>query len=286
VRSTLRYAARVRRVLRTEPFDVAYFNQWPYLHVLLAPGAARRRAAIDWCELRGGPLYGAVQRLLPRLVAANFCVNDELAARLSALSGRKVGYLPTGVTTESYEDGAHGDGLLFVGRLVDTKDLPLLIAAYGELCRRGVRLPLRVAGDGSLKPVVDAAVAALPADARAGVTLLGRVSEEEKRRLLGTARVLMVSSRREGFPLVVSEAMASGLPVATVDRPDNGTAHVVRRFGVGAVGAPTPAGLADAVEEALARFEEFSQRGRAGVAELHWDRVVDRFLEEVGCVRR
>lgn len=283
VTSTLRYAARVRRVLRTERFDVTYFNQWPYLHVLLAPADARRRAAIDWCELREGVVYGAVQRLLPRLVAANFCVNDDLAARLSTLSGRAVGYLPTGVTIEHYHarPSEERDGLLFVGRLVDTKDLPLLVAGYAELWRRGRGIPLRVAGDGALASQVADAVAALTPDARGHVTLLGRVSEEEKLGLLATSQALVVSSRREGFPLVVSEAMASGLPVATVDRADNGTAHVVRRFGIGAVGEPTAAGLADAVEDVLAGWQSYSAHGLAAAADLHWERVVDRFLAEV-----
>ncbi|HEY2428160.1 MAG TPA: glycosyltransferase family 4 protein [Acidimicrobiales bacterium] len=280
VRSTARYALGVRRALRSEGFDVAYFNQWPFLHVLLAPRAARRRAAIDWCELRSGPIYGAVQRVLPRLVAGNLCVNDLLASRLEAASGVAVGYLPSGVATERYWSAPRDErrGLLFLGRLVDTKDVPLLIAGYGEVWRRGFHRPLLVAGDGTLAPVLERALGDLPEGARRQVEVLGKVSDDEKVRLLATAEALVVSSKREGFPVVVAEAMASGLPVATVDRPDNGTAHVVARYGVGASGPPDPSGLADAIEAVLARWDECSQRGRAAAPELHWDRIVDQWI--------
>ncbi len=278
--STVRYAAAVRRTLGREPFDVAYFNQWPYLHALAAPRRARRRAGVDWCELRQGPAYGAVQRLLPRLFAANLCVNDALAARLAAVAGVPVGYLPSGVTTARYRTApsAERDGLLFLGRLVDTKDLPLLVAGYAELWRRGGRLRLRIAGDGALRSQVERAVAALPTDARKGVELLGCVSEDDKVDLLAHSEVLVVTSVREGFPVVVAEAMASGLPVATVSRPDNGTAHVVERFGIGASGRPDAAGVADAVEATLADWDACSSRGLAASRELDWDRIVDQWV--------
>jgi glycosyltransferase involved in cell wall biosynthesis len=282
VRSTVRYALAARRALRTEPFDVAYFNQWPFLHVLFAPRQARRRAGIDWCELRSGPVYGAVQRLLPRLVAANLCVNDRLAARLAELSGAPVGYLPSGVTNERYRSAPPGErsGLLFLGRLVDTKDLPLLVAGYGELWRRGFRRPLRIAGEGTRAPDLERALVELPSEARSHVELLGGVPEDEKVRLLATAEVLVVSSKREGFPVVVAEAMASGLPVATVARRENGTAHVVDRYGVGACGPATAAGLADAVEAVLAGWDGFSAHALAAAAGLHWDQIVDQWLAQ------
>jgi glycosyltransferase involved in cell wall biosynthesis len=46
---------------------------------------------------------------------------------------------------------------------------------------------------------------------------LGWVSEEEKNRLLRSASVLLVPSLFEGQPLVVIEALASGLPVLASD---------------------------------------------------------------------
>jgi glycosyltransferase involved in cell wall biosynthesis len=282
VLSTTRFALTVRRVLRTEAVDIAYFNQWPYLHILAAPRRARAHSMIDWCELREGPVYGLVQRRLPRMAAANLCVNDRLAERLSAMSGAPVGYLPSGAPTDQLWSAPESerDGLLFLGRFVDTKDLPLLIAGFGELYRRGTAERLRIAGDGALASELHRAIAKLTPGARDRIDVLGTVTDDDKARLLATSRVLVLSSRREGFPVVVAEAMASGLPVATVDRPENGTAHVVSRYGIGASGPPTPAGLADAVESVMRGWAGYSARGLDGAAGLDWDRIVDRFLTE------
>jgi glycosyltransferase involved in cell wall biosynthesis len=41
------------------------------------------------------------------------------------------------------------------------------------------------------------------------------VSDERKYELLARTRLLMMTSQREGFPRVVAEAMASGVPVVT-----------------------------------------------------------------------
>ncbi|HWW52761.1 MAG TPA: hypothetical protein VNY84_03285, partial [Acidimicrobiales bacterium] len=63
--------------------------------------------------------------------------------------------------------------------------------------------------------------------------------------------------------------------------PDNGTSHVVRRYGVGTVGAATPTGLADAIGEALAHRDRFVVDAEKVAAELDWERIVDRFLAEL-----
>ena len=53
--------------------------------------------------------------------------------------------------------------------------------------------------------------------APAHVKALGWVSEEEKRRLLSTAEVLIVPSEFEGQPLVILEALAANCPVVASD---------------------------------------------------------------------
>ena len=278
--ATFRFAWAVRAALKTADYDVVYFNQWPYLHVLAATPTVRCHAAIDWCELRHGTVYFLAQRYLPRMVAHNLCVNDVLAERLTEQSGATVGYLPSGITAARYRRRPAGErhGLLYLGRLVNHKNVPLLIEAYAELWRRGVRDPLRIAGDGPDAHLVHAALARLVPDARACVEVLGTVYDEDKIELLASASVLVVPSRREGFPNVVAEAMISGLPTATIEAPENGTSHVVRRYGVGTVGAPTPRGLADAIEEALTNRDSFVVDAEEVAAELDWDRLVDRFL--------
>jgi glycosyltransferase involved in cell wall biosynthesis len=284
----LRFGLRTRRELKRRDFDAVYFNQWPYLHVALATRATRRVSGIDWCEVRGGPLHGTFERVLPRLVAFNESVNEWVAAQIGAASGRHVGYLPTGVDAKQYAStpGGARSGILFLGRFVPNKNLPLLIEAYGALRRRGVTEPLRIAGDGPERTAAVAAVERLEPEYRSDVTFLGTVDDAGKRELLATSKVLAVPSLREGFPNVVTEAAASGLPVATTTSPQNGTAHVVGKYGIGTIGAATPDGFADALSGALDRFDELSERCRQIAVDLDWSVLAQQLHDtlEAACV--
>jgi glycosyltransferase involved in cell wall biosynthesis len=110
------------------------------------------------------------------------------------------------------------------------------------------------------------------------IDILGFVSDEQKVDLLSSAELLVIPSKREGFPRVVAEAMASGLPVVTVDLPDNGTKDVVRHYGVGLVAKPDPASLARGVTAVSLRWNEYSRAGLAARDSLDWDVVLAEVL--------
>jgi glycosyltransferase involved in cell wall biosynthesis len=283
----LRLALTVRRVLANEDFDVAYFNQWPYLHVLLAPTAIRQRSGVDWCEYREGPIHRLFERLLPRMVGMNASVDEYVASRISAESAVRVRYLPTGVDIANYapKRGARREGLLFLGRLVPNKNLPLLVRSYAQLRRRGVDVRLRIAGDGPEMPTLRRVIEQQEAETRASIEILGAVDEATKRELLASSSVLVLTPTRGGFPNVVAEAIASGLPIVTAELSQNGTATVIRRYGVGVAGEATPSGIADAVEEALGRREELAKRCLAVAPELDWRRVSDRLRDALASLR-
>lgn len=269
----LRFALEARRELRHGSFDAVYFNQWPYLPIVFSPRAVRQRGGIDWCEFRTGAVHKVLARTLPPRVGFNASVNTWAAEQIWRLSGSSIAYLPTGVWVREYwqAPASERDGILSLGRLVPNKNLPLLIDAFRALCERGMQDHLRIAGDGPEFGRLASMIAGLEPDVRARVELLGRVDDERKRALLASSRVLAISSSREGFPNVVAEAAASGLPIATVSSPLNGTAVVVERYGIGTVGEPTPSGLADAIERAVASSDELREKCTAAALELDWN---------------
>ncbi|MDP9798638.1 glycosyltransferase involved in cell wall biosynthesis [Catenuloplanes nepalensis] len=101
-----------------------------------------------------------------------------------------------------------GDGFLFLARLSPEKGLGLLLDAW----RRhpdGSLGTLRIAGDGELRPEVEAAAAA-----RADVEYLGVLDRDGVRAALRrTAVVLTVSTWHDVLPTVTIEALAAGRPV-------------------------------------------------------------------------
>lgn len=153
-----------------------------------------------------------------RLVAVSDFIAGELV-RLGApeekIVVRHIGITVDRDTPPPPAEGRHG--VVFVGRLVAKKGVDHLLEAIARLPEE-VRAahPLRVVGDGPLRPTLEARAAELGVDAQ----FLGHLPPEEVRRRFGEARVLGSPSRTagdgdaEGFGMVFLEAAAQGTPAA------------------------------------------------------------------------
>jgi glycosyltransferase involved in cell wall biosynthesis len=98
------------------------------------------------------------------------------------------------------------------GRMVAIKDLPTLVRAFALALQRNPKLQLVMAGDGPMRPAVEALVEQLRIGKR--VHLLGWT--DDLPRLYATIDICALASLNEGTPVTVIEAMAAGKPtVAT-----------------------------------------------------------------------
>jgi L-malate glycosyltransferase len=96
-----------------------------------------------------------------------------------------------------------------IGRLTEAKDHEALLKALAII--HGIRddFQLTIVGDGELRPFLESAVKELKIENH--VSLLG--SRDEIPRLLSTFDIFVLSSKREGFPIALLEAMACERPV-------------------------------------------------------------------------
>jgi glycosyltransferase involved in cell wall biosynthesis len=132
--------------------------------------------------------------------------------------------------------------ILGAGRLSRQKDFPTLIRAFAEV-RRARPARLVILGDGAQRAELEALVRTLGlADA---VALPGFTSNPYAH--MARAAVFVLSSRFEGFPNVLVEALAVGTPVVATDCP-SGPAEILER---GRHGRLVPVGQADALARAL-----------------------------------
>lgn len=153
----------------------------------------------------------------------------------------------------------------FVGRLSSNKRPGEVVEAFRSVRRSIPHAHLAMIGDGPLRPRLERA-------APPGVTFHGRVSEIEKARLVASAHVLAVPSRREGWGLVVTEASALGTPSIAYDV--DGLRDSVVASGQGALVEPTPQALAEGLLQQL-RSEEPARR-----TELpSWDDTASELLD-------
>jgi glycosyltransferase involved in cell wall biosynthesis len=94
------------------------------------------------------------------------------------------------------------DGALFVGRLSPEKGVQTLVKAW-----EGIEYPLRILGGGPLQLY-------LSADSSRWISLLGHRPHAEVGPAMRKSRFLVMPSEYiEGFPMVIVEAFANGLPV-------------------------------------------------------------------------
>lgn len=136
-----------------------------------------------------------------------------------------------------------------VGRLCEQKGQLLLIHALAEITKRGIRCELVLAGDGEMRPQVEALVAHLGLQKQVHIT--GWISSEQVREEILASRAMVLPSFAEGLPVVIMEAMALRRPVLTTAVA--GIPELVRNeesgwlFSAGSVGE-----LADAMVSCLA----------------------------------
>ena len=99
-----------------------------------------------------------------------------------------------------------GNYALFVGRLAPEKGIGTLLEAWKEI---GPDLPLQIAGSGDMSPEVEKAAAESDS-----ITWLKWLPREEILERMKQASVLILPSTwYEGFPMIIAEAFAVGLPV-------------------------------------------------------------------------
>lgn len=149
--------------------------------------------------------------------------------------------------------------VLAVGRLSYYKGFQFLIESM-----RGWEGELTLAGDGEMRPELEALVSRLGLEAR--VHIKGRVDSAELLRCYLESDVFCLPSceRSEAFGLVMVEAMAAALPVVSTDLPTG--VRAVNRHGVTGLVAPPgdPEALASALRTLLSDERMRREMGLAG----------------------
>lgn len=101
--------------------------------------------------------------------------------------------------------------LVTLGRLVPVKGHAMLLAAFAELLKTVPDAELRIYGGGELQASLEADIARL---GLAGRAFLPGETRQVPQALAG-ADVFVFSSTSEGLPVVILEALASGLPIVS-----------------------------------------------------------------------
>lgn len=183
------------------------------------------------------------------------CVGAHLAADVArkGVPANRINVVPNAVkepavTATPFADAGRPPHIVAAGRLHVKKGFDLLIAALADLAARDIPFRATIAGDGDQREPLEAEARRLGlADRVAFPGWCGDVPA-----LLATGDVFAFPSRQEGFPLMLLEAMASGLPVVATRIP--GTDEIVAGDDMGLlVPVDDRAALTDALATTLSQ---------------------------------
>jgi glycosyltransferase involved in cell wall biosynthesis len=170
--------------------------------------------------------------------------------------------------------------IVAMGRLGREKGFDLLIRAFAGIAQAHPGWNLTIVGEGEERGALQAELERSGVAGR--VSLAGRIADVEG--VLRGSELFVLSSRYEGFPNALCEAMACGLPVVAFDGR-SGPATIVRD---GVDGVLVPAGNVGALSAAMARLiadpdarrrmgaraAEVSDRFSVGRIASLWERVL------------
>lgn len=175
--------------------------------------------------------------------------------------------LPTARSTDPHR-------IVAAGRMMPQKDFGLALATLGAL---GAGWHLDLLGDGRERAALVARAVALGVSER--VTFHGHVADTAP--YLRAATAFLCSSRYEGYPAVLIEALAAGIPVVTTPCSP-AVPEIMSDASFGAVAPPDPAALAAAVRAVTGRVPDPAliaarlDQHRIGASATAWLALLDR----------
>ena len=229
--SPLRRFAHLRRLLREGPWAIVHS------HTLFSSGLHLLAARLEGIPVRiahshstadansgslVGRLYQRVSRALLERVPTHYVACGEAAAAYLFPGAKDVMVVPNAIDCDAFigpeapvdrEAGGRRIRVLQVGRLHPVKNHRLSLDIAEVLRDAGDTFEMQFAGDGELRTEIEAAVR----DRGLGdlVTVLGVRADIAS--LMHSADVMLMPSHHEGFPVVLVESQAAGLPAVVSD---------------------------------------------------------------------
>jgi len=279
-------------------FDVVHTAAFPYFP-LLAAGIARRRCGYrlfaDWYEVwsraywrrYAGAVVGTVgwlvQRACIRVPHRAFCISRLTERRLLEEGFRGQHAVLPGLYAGPVEPSpgtVRSPLVVFAGRHVKEKRLPLLLQGFAAARRRCPDLRLEVYGEGPERRAAEHEAERLAiGDA---VDFRGRRPQAEIEDAFGRAACVASASEREGYGLIVVEAAARGTPSVVIAGDENASAELVVDGVNGAVaGQATPVSLGAAIVDVVRSGDALRERTLVWFADNADDLRLERSLELV-----
>lgn len=279
------FAQSLPAMIRFRPDIVHLHSAIPILHGLFARYFLGARLIV---QLKGGELaWIRRSRLLQRALSKCDCimyVSRSMESTLrSFLPAEKLMYIANGVDLDLFDNQGcvRRNQVCMIGELRWKKGYDYALDAFSGFSESHPGYRLIIAGDGPLRLQLQEQVLRLGMEEK--VMFVGLIERRDVADLLSRSKLLMISSRSEGFPKVALEAAACGTPIVATDVGSCG--EVAMQAGI-----VVPPENSDALAAAMRtlvddnrKWSECSQGGMKFAKDYDWGavagRVYQRYLE-------
>jgi len=271
------FAASLSRKARLDEFDVVDCQVFPYFPSLAC--SKHKNLVLTWHEFWGdywkeylgqlGYCGKIVERIVAGIEGKHVAVSPTTAKKLLDI-GVETEVVPNGVNfaeIERVKPAEKSYDVVFAGRLVPEKGLDLLLDALklisGPSCL--------IVGDGPEKKrlVEKSKKLSLNCEFR------DFMSWEDLVSIMKVSKVFALPSRREGFSIISLEANACGMPVVTINHPDNAASEIA----CGIVTEANPQKYAEAIANAIEKKKKLKRKCIENARKYDWERITKRVAE-------
>jgi glycosyltransferase involved in cell wall biosynthesis len=281
---------------RFDVVDVDHIPFFPLLSMRIVCWIKRKKLYSSWHEVWGkeywvrylggfeGRLGSMMERLsirLPDLIIAN---SDHTAKRLFESGVKKpVKTIRLGVDLDAIfaaPNSTRTGDIIYVGRLLDHKNVDLLIKAVGIVKHDRPNISCLIVGDGPERQALETLASML--DLHDNLVFYNFLADStELYGLMKASRALVQPSTREGFGLVVVEANACGLPVITTSHANNAAKDLIVE---GQNGVLSEVNEADLAKQIIAVLDNPAlhviKSVQKELSQYHWNTITEQ-IEQV-----
>ena len=250
VMPSLKYALAIIPHLIKNNFDIIDCNEFPFLHIIPARFFKKKsRLWITWHEVwkreywaeYAGNFIGnfgyLIQKICTgfadRIIPVSEHTKKDLV-ELIRVRKDKLFVVPNGVNVSEIKKtkaAKEKSDIIFIGRLIAEKNVDSLIKTVDIVRRKIPEVKCTIIGEG---PELDDLLRLrdeLKLQSNIKFTkFLSKYADVVS--LMKSSKVFVTASIREGFGIVIIEAMACGLPVIAVDHPSSAVSEIIEDGGI------------------------------------------------------
>ena len=285
------FARKLALPLLKEDFDVIDCQAFPYFSCFSAKISSslnRIPLLITWHEVwddywyeylgMKGAFGKTVEKMTVHLTDKAIAVSDRTKKDLERIGGgskKEIKVIPNGIDFDKIKDVKVSDkksDVIFVGRLVEEKNVDILIRAIKLVKTDTPDIKCIIIGDGPKKNELEKLVHDL--DLEGHIEFTGFLEDyNEVISCMKSSKVFVLPSTREGFGISALEANACGLPVVTVNHKMNATCDFITDGGNGFLCELSEKDISDKIIKGLGEGKDMEKRCIERVRGRGWDEI-------------